>query len=99
MGAGGALGSFMRGQGIRIFAFVWFSASIVGNSFLDGELGELGAGLCLHSVLKFPWCLLAFGDLKSNIFLQLVRRLFARSIIIDITSFLLVVIQTCIGEQ
>ena len=96
MGAGGALGSFMRGQGIRIFAFVWFSASIVGNSFLDGELG---VGLCLHPVLKFPWCLLAFGDLKSNIFLQLVRRLYARSIIIDITSFLLVVIQACIGEQ
>ena len=96
MGAGGALGRFMRGQGIRIFAFVWFSASIVGNSFLDGELG---AGLCLHPVLKFPWCLLAFGDLKSNIFLQLVRRLYARSIIIDITSFLLVVTQTCIGEQ
>ena len=51
MGAGGALGSFMRGQGIRIFAFVWFLASIVRNSFLDGGLG---GGLCLHLVLKLP---------------------------------------------
>ena len=38
----------------------------------------LGAGLCLHPVLKFPWYLLAFQDLKSNIFLQVVRRLICK---------------------
>ena len=96
MGAGRALGSFVRGQENRIFAFVWFLANIVGNSFLDGGWA---LGYASTRCWSFPGASLLSRILSQIFFCKSLGDWYARSLIIDITSFLLVVIQTCIGAQ